>query len=34
MYHISEQGVQMYHISEQEFRCIISVSKGSDVSYQ
>ena len=34
MYHISEQGVQMYHISEQWFRCIISVSRGSDVSYQ
>ena len=24
----------MYHISEQGFRCIISMSRGSDVSYQ
>ena len=33
MYHISEQGVEMYHISEQG-RYFISVSRGSDVSYQ
>ena len=34
MYLISEQGVQIFYVSEQGFRCIISVSMGSDVSYQ